>query len=316
MIATREAYGNAVAKLGGVNDKVVVLDADLAKATKTEVFKKAYPDRFFDMGIAEADMIGTAAGLATCGKIPFASSFAVFATGRAYDQVRNSVAYPNLNVKIAATHAGITVGEDGATHQAIEDIALMRVLPNMTVINPCDEFETEWAIFEAAKINGPVYIRLGRSKAQEVYNVDTSFELGKAKTVIDGDDVTVIATGSMVAEAVKAHNILKNDGISVRIIDMHTIKPLDKDVIIKAAKETRGIVTAEEHSVIGGLGGAVCEVVSEFCPTRVLRVGVNDKFGKSGSANELMREYGLTAENIVENVKRAMEVSYDGGYYA
>lgn len=316
MIATREAYGNAVAKLGGVNDKVVVLDADLAKATKTEVFKKAYPDRFFDMGIAEADMIGTAAGLATCGKIPFASSFAVFAAGRAYDQVRNSVAYPNLNVKIAATHAGITVGEDGATHQAIEDIALMRVLPNMTVINPCDEFETEWAIFEAAKINGPVYIRLGRSKAQEVYNVDTSFELGKAKTVIDGDDVTVIATGSMVAEAVKAHNILKNDGISVRIIDMHTIKPLDKDVIIKAAKETRGIVTAEEHSVIGGLGGAVCEVVSEFCPTRVLRVGVNDKFGKSGSANELMREYGLTAENIVENVKRAMEVSYDGGYYA
>lgn len=316
MIATREAYGNAVAKLGGVNDKVVVLDADLAKATKTEVFKKAYPDRFFDMGIAEADMIGTAAGLATCGKIPFASSFAVFATGRAYDQVRNSVVYPNLNVKIAATHAGITVGEDGATHQAIEDIALMRVLPNMTVINPCDEFETEWAIFEAAKINGPVYIRLGRSKAQEVYNVDTSFELGKAKTVMDGDDVTVIATGSMVAEAIKAHNILKNDGISVRIIDMHTIKPLDKDVIIKAAKETRGIVTAEEHSVIGGLGGAVCEVVSEFCPTRVLRVGVNDKFGKSGSANELMREYGLTAENIVENVKRAMEVSYDGGYYA
>lgn len=316
MIATREAYGNAVAKLGGVNNKVVVLDADLAKATKTEVFKKAYPDRFFDMGIAEADMIGTAAGLATCGKIPFASSFAVFATGRAYDQVRNSVVYPNLNVKIAATHAGITVGEDGATHQAIEDIALMRVLPNMTVINPCDEFETEWAIFEAAKINGPVYIRLGRSKAREVYNVDTSFELGKAKTVMDGDDVTVIATGSMVAEAIKAHNILKNDGISVRIIDMHTIKPLDKDVIIKAAKETRGIVTAEEHSVIGGLGGAVCEVVSEFCPTRVLRVGVNDKFGKSGSANELMREYGLTAENIVENVKRAMEVSYDGGYYA
>lgn len=316
MIATREAYGNAVAKLGGANDKIVVLDADLAKATKTEVFKKAYPDRFFDMGIAEADMIGTAAGLATCGKIPFASSFAVFAVGRAYDQVRNSVAYPNLNVKIAATHAGITVGEDGATHQAIEDIALMRVLPNMTVINPCDEFETEWAIFEAAKIKGPVYIRLGRSKAQEVYNKDTSFELGKAKTVIDGDDVTVIATGSMVAEAIKAHSILKNEGISVRIIDMHTIKPIDKDVIIKAAKETKGIVTAEEHSVIGGLGGAVCEMVSEFCPTRVLRVGVNDKFGKSGSAGELMREYGLTAENIVENVKRAMEVSYDGSYYA
>lgn len=316
MIATREAYGNAVTKLGGINDKVVVLDADLAKATKTEVFKKAYPDRFFDMGIAEADMIGTAAGLATCGKIPFASSFAVFAVGRAYDQVRNSVAYPKLNVKIAATHAGITVGEDGATHQAIEDIALMRALPNMTVINPCDEFETEWAIFEAAKINGPVYIRLGRSKAQEVYNKDASFELGKAKTVMDGDDVTVIATGSMVAEAIKAHSILKNEGISVRIIDMHTIKPIDKDAIVKAAKETKGIVTAEEHSIIGGLGGAVCEVVSEFCPTRVLRVGVNDKFGKSGSASELLREYGLTAENIVENVKRAMEVSYDGGYYA
>ncbi len=310
MIATREAYGNAVTELGKINDKVVVLDADLAKATKTEIFKTAFPERFFDMGIAEADMIGTAAGLATCGKIPFASSFAVFAVGRAYDQVRNSVAYPHLNVKIAATHAGITVGEDGATHQAIEDIAMMRALPNMTIINPCDEFETKWAIFEAANIVGPVYIRLGRSKAPEVYDANEKFEFGKGKLIREGDDVTVIATGSMVNEAIKAHDVLKNEGISVRIIDMHTIKPIDKDIIIKAAKETKGIVTAEEHSIIGGLGGAVCEVVAENWPTKVLRVGVNDKFGKSGNAGALLKEYGLTAENIIENVKRAMEVSY------
>lgn len=310
MIATREAYGNAVTELGKINDKVVVLDADLAKATKTEIFKKAFPERFFDMGIAEADMIGTAAGLATCGRIPFASTFAVFAVGRAYDQVRNSVAYPHLNVKIAATHAGITVGEDGATHQAIEDIAMMRALPNMTIINPCDEFETKWAIFEAAKINGPVYIRLGRSKASEVYDANEQFEFGKGKLIREGDDVAVIATGAMVNEAIKAHDVLKNEGISVRIIDMHTIKPIDKDIIIKAARETKGIVTAEEHSIIGGLGGAVCEVVAENYPTKVLRVGVNDKFGKSGNASELLKEYGLTAENIIENVRRAMEVSY------
>ena len=293
-----------------MNNDVVVLDADLAKATKTEVFKKSFPDRFFDMGIAEADMIGTAAGLATCGKIPFASSFAIFAVGRAYDQVRNSVAYPKLNVKIAATHAGITVGEDGATHQAIEDLAMMRALPNMTVINPCDEVSTKWAIFEATKINGPAYIRLGRSKVPDIYEASESFELGKGKVVREGADVTVIATGLMVSEAIKAHDVLKNEGISVRVIDIHTIKPIDKDIIIKAAEETKGIVTAEEHSVIGGLGGAVSEVVSECCPTKVLRVGVNDKFGKSGSASSLLKEYALTADEIVSKIRSIIEIKY------
>lgn len=310
MMATREAYGNALLELGRQNQDVVVLDADLAKATKTEVFKKAFPDRFFDMGIAEADMIATAAGLATCGKIPFASSFAVFAVGRAYDQVRNSVAYPKLNVKIAATHAGITVGEDGATHQAIEDIALTRVLPNMTVINPCDEVSTKWAIFEAAKINGPVYIRLGRSKVPDVYMPNEIFELGKGKVVRDGSDVTVIATGLMVAEAIKAHDILKNENVSVRVVDIHTIKPIDKDIIIRAAIETKGIVTAEEHSVIGGLGGAVSEVVSENCPTKVMRVGVNDTFGKSGSASSLLKEFNLTADEIVSKIRSIVEIKY------
>ena len=307
MIATREAYGNALVELGKKNENIVVLDADLAKATKTESFKKAFPERFFDMGIAEADMIGTAAGLATCGKIPFASSFAVFAVGRAYDQIRNSVAYPNLNVKIAATHAGITVGEDGATHQAIEDIALTRVMPNMTVICPCDEVETRWAINQAAEIKGPVYIRLGRSKAEEVYNEKENFEFGKGKVVRNGDDVAVVATGIMVAEAVKAHEVLKQEGIFIRVIDIHTIKPIDKDIIFKAAYETKGIVTAEEHSIIGGLGSAVAEVVSEKCPTKVLRVGVNDKFGKSGNAKELLKEYGLTCENIIEKVKEILK---------
>lgn len=303
MIATREAYGNALVELGKVNKDVVVLDADLANATKTLGFKKAFSDRFFDMGIAEADMIATAAGFATCGKIPFASTFAVFATGRAYDQIRNSVAYPNLNVKIAATHAGITVGEDGATHQSVEDIALMRVVPNMSVICPCDEFETKWAIEEASKIYGPVYIRLGRSKAKEVYNEEISFEFGKGKLVKEGNDVTVIATGIMVYEAICASEMLEAEGISVRVIDIHTIKPIDREIIIKAASETKGIVTAEEHSVIGGLGGAVSEVVTEDCPTRVLKVGVLDRFGKSGASNELVKEFGLTAEDIAKKVR-------------
>jgi len=290
MIATREAYGKSLVELGKENKDIVVLDADLAKATKTEDFKKEFPDRFFDMGIAEADMIGTAAGFATCGKIPFASSFAVFAVGRAYDQLRNSVAYPKLNVKIAATHAGITVGEDGATHQAIEDIAMVRALPNMTIINPCDEFETKWAIFEAAKIDGPVYIRLGRSKAPIVYDENETFEFGKGKVVRDGTDVTVIATGMMVNEARLAHEKLKEEGISLRVIDIHTIKPIDEEIIIKAARETKGIVTAEEHNIIGGLGGAVSEVVSEKYPTKVLRVGVLDVFGRSGTASELVKD--------------------------
>lgn len=302
-MATRDAYGKALCELGKENSNVVVLDADLAGATKTIGFKKEFSDRFFDMGIAEADMIATAAGLATCGKIPFASSFAVFAVGRAFDQVRNSVAYPKLNVKIAATHAGITVGEDGATHQAIEDIAMVRALPNMTIFNPCDEFETRWAIKEAAKINGPVYIRLGRSKVPDVYSEEYTFEFGKGVTLRDGTDVAIIATGIMVAEAIKAHEILKEEGISVRVIDIHTIKPIDREIILRAAKETKGIVTAEEHNIIGGLGSAVSEVVCEECPTKVLRVGVQDKFGKSGKAEELLVEYGLTAEELVRKVK-------------
>lgn len=304
MMATREAYGKTLCELGEKNPDVVVLDADLAGATKTIEFKKNFPERFFDMGIAEADMIATAAGLATCGKIPFASSFAVFAIGRAFDQVRNSVAYPKLNVKIAATHAGVTVGEDGATHQAIEDIAMVRALPNMVILNPCDEYETRWAILEAAKINGPVYIRLGRSKVKEVYSPEDTFEFGKGVLLRDGDDATVVATGIMVGEALKAHEILKEDGISARVIDIHTIKPIDKEIILKAARETKGIVTAEEHNVIGGLGAAVCEVVSEEHPTKVLRVGVQDKFGKSGKAEELLKEYGLTAEEIVSRVRK------------
>lgn len=303
MMATRDAYGEALCELGKENLNVVVLDADLAGATKTIGFKKEFPDRFFDMGIAEADMIATAAGLATCGKIPFASSFAVFAVGRAFDQVRNSVAYPKLNVKIAATHAGITVGEDGATHQAIEDIAMVRALPNMMILNPCDEFETRWAIKEAAKINGPVYIRLGRSKVPDVYSENYNFEFGKGVTLCDGTDVTIIATGIMVAEAIKAHEILKEEGISARVIDIHTIKPIDREIILRAAQETKGIVTAEEHSIIGGLGSAVSEVVCEGCPTKVLRVGVQDRFGKSGRAEELLAEYGLTAEELVKKVK-------------
>lgn len=303
MMATREAYGKALCELGEMNSDVVVLDADLAGATKTIEFKKAFPERFFDMGIAEADMIATAAGLATCGKIPFASSFAVFAIGRAFDQVRNSVAYPKLNVKIAATHAGVTVGEDGATHQAIEDIAMVRALPNMVILNPCDEFETRWAIMEAAKIDGPVYVRLGRSKVKEVYSEKHTFEFGKGVTLRDGADVTIIATGIMVGEAVKAHEMLKEEGISARVIDIHTIKPIDREIILKAARETKGIVTAEEHNVIGGLGSAVAEVVAEECPTKVLRVGVQDQFGKSGKAEELLKEYRLTAEEIVKTAK-------------
>lgn len=300
--ATREVYGEILAELGDENKDIIVLDADLAKATKTDIFKKAYPDRFFDMGIAEADMLGTAAGLATTGKIPFASSFAVFAVGRAYDQIRNSIAYPKLNVKICATHAGISVGEDGATHQAIEDIAMMRALPNMTVISPCDEAETRWAIREATQIDGPVYVRLGRMKVEDVYSPDEKFEFGKGKIVRDGNDVTIFATGLMVKEAVKASDILRDKGISVRVVDIHTIKPIDREIIVKCAKETKRIITAEEHSIIGGLGSAVMEVLSEEYPVKVERIGINDCFGKSGNAVELLKEFKLTAEDIVEKI--------------
>ena len=300
--ATREVYGEILAEIGGENKSIVVLDADLAKATKTDTFKKAYPDRFFDMGIAEADMLGTAAGLATAGKIPFASSFAVFAVGRAYDQIRNSIAYPKLNVKICATHAGISVGEDGATHQAIEDISMMRTLPNMTVISPCDEAETRWAVREATRIDGPVYVRLGRMKVEDVYSTEEKFEFGKGKIVREGSDVTIFATGLMVKEAVKASDILKENGIFVRVVDIHTIKPIDRDIIVRCAKETKRIITAEEHSIIGGLGSAVMEVLAEEYPVKVERIGINDCFGKSGSAVELLKEFGLTAEDIVRKI--------------
>ncbi len=307
MVSTRQAYGETLAKLGDKYENIVVLDADLAEATKTGVFKKKFPNRFFDMGIAEADMIGTAAGLATCGKIPFASSFAMFAVGRAFEQVRNSVAYPNLNVKIAATHAGVTVGEDGATHQAIEDIALMRAVPNMNIICPCDQYETAWAIEEAIKINGPVYIRLGRSDVPDIHNENTKFEFGKGIELKEGNDVTIIATGIMVSKALEASEELKNKGISARVIDIHTIKPLDKEIIIKAAQETRGIVVAEEHNIIGGLGGAVAEVIAEKCPTKVIRVGVEDIFGQSGKATELLEEYGLTSKKIIEKSQEILK---------
>lgn len=298
MISTRQAYGEALASLGEKYKDVVVLDADLAEATKTVLFKKKFPDRFFDMGIAEADMIGTAAGLSTCGKIPFASSFAMFAVGRAFEQVRNSVAYPNLNVKIAATHSGITVGEDGATHQAIEDIALMRAVPNMKVICPADQYETAWAVEEAIKVSGPVYIRLGRCDVPDIYNENTKFEFGKGIELREGSDITIVATGIMVSKAIEASDELKSKGISARVIDIHTIKPIDKEIIIKAAKETRGIVVVEEHSIIGGLGSAVAEVVSENYPSKIIRVGIEDTFGQSGKATELLEEYELTSQKI------------------
>ncbi len=302
--ATRQSYGEALVELGKNNDKVVVLDADLAGATKTNMFSKEFPDRFFDMGIAEQDMIATAAGFATCGKIPFASTFAVFATGRVYDQIRNSICYPNLNVKIGATHAGITVGEDGATHQMLEDINLMRGLPNMTVISPADDVEAKWAVNEAAKINGPVYIRFGRASTPAIYDENTKFEFGKAIMHGDGEDATVFATGIMVAEALKAQETLREEGINIRVVDIHTIKPIDDEMIVKCAKETKKLISIEEHSVIGGLGTAISEVLTEKCPAKLVRMGMKDCFGKSGSAGELLKYYGLTEKEIIEEVKK------------
>lgn len=302
--ATRESFGEALVKIAEENDRVVVLDADLAAATKTGIFKKAFPERFFDCGIAESNMIGIAAGLATCGKIPFAASFAMFSAGRAFEQVRNSVAYPHLNVKIAGSHAGISTGEDGATHQCLEDIALMRTIPGMTVINPCDHYEMLGAVKAMAEIDGPCYVRLGRLAVESVNNNDDyKFELGKGVQLRDGSDVTIIATGLMVQEAIKASDSLKEQGISARVINIHTIKPIDEEIIIKAAKETGKIVTCEEHNVIGGLGEAVCAVLSEKCPTPVKRIGVYDRFGHSGPAVDLLKEFGLSAENIEAEVK-------------
>ena len=302
--ATRQSYGEAIAELGKENENVVVLDADLAGATKTNMFAKEFPDRFFDMGIAEQDMVATAAGFATCGKIPFASTFAVFATGRAYDQIRNSICYPNLNVKICATHCGITVGEDGATHQMLEDMNLMRGLPNMTVISPADDIEAKWAVKEAAKINGPVYIRFGRASTPIIHENEEKLELGKAIQFGDGTDATVFATGIMVAEALKAKEELEKEGINIRVVDFHTIKPIDSEMIIKCAKETRKLISVEEHSIIGGLGSAVAEVLVENCPAKLTRMGINDCFGKSGSAGELLKYFGLTSKEIIENVKK------------
>lgn len=303
MKATRESYGEALEAFGEKYENMVVLDADLAGATKTSLFKKKFPERFFDMGIAEQDMMGTAAGLALGGKIPFASTFAVFASGRAYDQVRNTICYGNLNVKIAATHAGITVGEDGATHQALEDISLMRGLPNMQVFSPSDDKQTKWIIEEAIKREGPMYIRLSRPATAEIYNESFEFEFGKAVQHGDGTDATIIATGVTVEQALIAQRDLIGEGINIRVIDMHTIKPIDRDIIIKAAKETKKIITVEDHSTIGGLGSAVCEIVCDEYPVKVIRMGIDNKFGESGKWDELMRYYKIDAEAIKEKVK-------------
>ncbi|OEG00133.1 transketolase [Vulcanibacillus modesticaldus] len=306
-IATRDAYGKALVELGEKNPNVIVLDADLSKSTKTADFAKTYPDRFFDMGISEANMIGTAAGLATAGKIPFVSTFALFGTLRVGDQIRNSICYPNLNVKIAVTHSGLTLGEDGASHQAVEDISMMRAIPNMTVIVPADAEETRQVIHAAAEYDGPVYIRLGRPAVPVVFDKNYKFEIGKGVVVNEGADVTVIAMGVMLSPAIEAAKELEKEGISVRVINMPTIKPIDKDIIIKAAQETKGIVTAEEHNIYGGLGSAVAEVVTESVPTVVKRVGVEDTFGESGKPNELLEKYGLTKEHIIEKVKEIIK---------
>ena len=306
-IATRDSYGNALAMLGAKDPDVVVLDADLAAATKTGVFKKAYPERFIDCGIAECNMLGVAAGLAAAGKKVYASSFAMFAAGRAFEIVRNSIGYPHLPVKICATHAGISVGEDGASHQCCEDIALMRTIPGMTIINPADDVETKAAILALADYDGPAYVRLGRLAVDVINDPDNyQFEIGKGVTLKEGNDVAIIATGLMVGKALEAAKMLEADGISARVINIHTIKPLDEELILKAAKETKAIVTAEEHNVIGGLGGAVSELLSEKYPTKVVKVGVNDVFGQSGPAVELLEKYGLTAENIAAKAKEAL----------
>ncbi len=305
--ATRESYGEALRDLAEEYKNLVVLDADLAAATKTGIFKKAYPDRFFDCGIAEANMMGVAAGLASCGKIPFASTFAMFAAGRAYEIVRNSIGYPHLNVKIGATHAGISVGEDGATHQCNEDIALMRTIPGMTIINPCDDVEARAAVKAALDYVGPVYMRFGRLATPVINDAETyKFELGKGVVMKDGSDITIAATGLMVNEAMEAAKVLENDGISARVVNIHTIKPLDKELICKCARETGIIVTAEEHSVIGGLGSAVAEAVTECCPVPVVKIGVNDEYGYSGPAVELLKKFGLSAENIINTVRKAL----------
>lgn len=307
MIATRDAYGEALAELGETNKDIVVLDADLSGSTKTAVFAKKFPERFFNIGIAEQDMMGTAAGLAASGKIPFASTFAIFATGRAWEQVRQSIAYPKLNVKVVATHAGITVGEDGASHQSVEDIAVMRVIPHMTVIVPADGVETKKVIKEIVRYKGPVYVRLSRGKSPVIFDDSYSFEIGKGVVLKDGKDVSLIACGVMVSRALQAADILQKEGVSARVINISSIKPIDADLIIRAARETGCVVTAEEHSIIAGLGGAVAEVLAENCPVPIKRVGIEDKFGTSGDADLLMEVYGLTAGNIAKAAREVIK---------
>ena len=301
-IATRQSYGEMLAELGDKNKKIVVLDADLSTATKTNLFAKKFPNRFFDIGIAEQDLMGTAAGFATCSKIPFASTFAVFAAGRAYDQVRNSICYPNLNVKICATHAGVTVGEDGATHQMLEDIGMMRALPNMKVFSPSDDTQTRWIIEEISKIDGPAYVRLCRLKSNIIYDENEKFEIGKGIQIGKGTDATIFATGITVSEALKAKELLEKQGKYVRVVDIHTIKPIDKDLIIKCAQETDLLISVEDHSIIGGLGTAISEVLTENHPKKLIRIGINDTFGKSGKAEELMKYFKIDAEGIIDAI--------------
>lgn len=311
-IATRAAYGKAIVELAQQYPELVILDADLASATKTDSFAKAYPERFFDMGIAECDMVGVAAGLASCGKKPFANSFAMFAAGRAFEQIRNSVAYPHLNVKIVGSHGGLSVGEDGATHQCCEDFATMRSIPGMVVCCPCDGYEMTQAVKALLDYDGPAYLRLGRLAVETVTDAIDGyrFELGKGVTLRQGSDVTVIAVGLMVQKALEAAEILETEGVHVRVIDMHTVKPLDQELVCRAAQETGAIVTTEEHNVIGGLGEAVCACVSENCPVPVLRHGVNDQFGRSGKAEQVLEKYGLTAQGIAEKVRRVLQMKH------
>jgi transketolase len=304
--ATREAYGEALALLGKENEKVVVLDADLSKSTKTAVFQKEFPNRFINVGIAEADLIGTAAGLSTTGMIPFASTFAIFAAGRAFEQIRNTVAYPKLNVKICPTHAGISVGEDGGSHQSIEDLSIMRSIPGMTVLCPADAEETKQMVFAAAEYNGPVYMRLGRLATPDLFDENYKFQIGKSAELREGTDVTIAATGMLVAEAVEAADRLKAEGISARVLNFSTIKPLDEEALLKASKETKFILTAEEHSVVGGLGGAISEYLSEANPTKVVKLGIYDRFGESGKGDELLEKFGLKADDIVKKIKENM----------
>lgn len=301
--ATRQSYGEALAELGKENPNIVVLDADLSTATKTNIFAKEFPERFFDMGIAEQNLVSTAAGMSTCGKIPYVSTFAVFAAGRAYDQIRNSICYPKMNVKICATHSGVTVGEDGATHQMLEDLGLMRGLPNMTVLCTSDDTETRWAVEEISKIQGPVYVRLCRLATPVIYDENQKFERGKAIQIGEGTDATIFATGVVVSEAIKAKEELEKQGINIRVVDVHTIKPIDKEMIVKCAKETKKLISIEDHSIINGLGTAIADVLTEEYPCKLIKLGVKDEFGRSGKATELLEHYGLTAKHIVEAVQ-------------